>query len=47
MDAIIKYFFDTYETTTTVEDNATIEPDDLFLQDYPENSLGIDNYDEN
>ena len=37
MGVKIKYFFDTYETTTKVEDNALIEADDLFLRNYPEN----------
>ena len=46
MDAKIKYFFDTYETINNVEDKAFIELDDLFVRDYLENDLGIDNSDD-
>ena len=33
MDAKIKNYFDTYETTTKVEDNALIEANEFFLRD--------------
>ena len=51
MDEKIKYFFDSYETKNNVEDIALMEVDELFLRDYPENSIGTnysdDDSDEN